>query len=290
VSPTTAFPGPLAAIWVCAVSWLGVAVTLVLLSDLLGGVGPAAIGIAQALGVGLVATLAARSVPEPRAERLGLRGFAPGLVPWLVLLAPLALVMARLDSALAGLLPELPAAEEAASAAAELAALDPSAPLHWLELALVAVGLAPVVEEFLYRGVLQQGLVARLGRAGGVACTAVLFALAHVQPWLPSSGLLAAFLAAALLGAVLGVVRLAGGSLLAPILVHAAYNAVALGALWWTGELAAEASAGDGRPPLPPQIWVPAAAAVVAGLAGLGPLARRSPTALSIPATRRDDG
>lgn len=289
MSPAAAFPGPLAAVWVCAVSWLGVAVTLMLLSDLLGGIGLAAIGIAQALGVGLVATLAARSVPEPRAERLGLRGFAPGLLPWMLLLAPLALVVARLDAALEGLLPELPAAEEAASAAAELAALDPSAPLHWLELALVAVGLSPVVEEFLYRGVLQQGLVARLGRAGGVACTAVLFALAHVQPWLPSSGLLAAFLAATLLGAVLGVVRLAGGSLLAPILVHAAYNAVALGALWWTAHLAPDASAADVRTPLPPQVWVPAAAAVVAGLAGLGPLASRSPRALPLSPARRDD-
>ncbi len=35
----------------------------------------AAIGIGQALAVGTIATIAAKRIPEPHAERIGLRGF-----------------------------------------------------------------------------------------------------------------------------------------------------------------------------------------------------------------------
>ncbi len=47
-----------------------------------------AIGVGQALGLGMVATLAARNVPDPQRERLGLCGFDIALMPTLLLLLP----------------------------------------------------------------------------------------------------------------------------------------------------------------------------------------------------------
>ena len=44
---------------------------------------------------------------------------------------------------------------------------------------VVVVGLVPVVEEWFFRGVIQQGLVASAGVRGGIFLTALLFAIGH---------------------------------------------------------------------------------------------------------------
>ena len=52
----------------------------------------------------------------------------------------------------------------------------------WLTMVLV-VGLAPVAEELLFRGMLLPRLVHRFGEWGGIALTGILFGLMHFETW-----------------------------------------------------------------------------------------------------------
>jgi uncharacterized protein len=99
----------------------------------------------------------------------------------------------------------------------------------WLPgLLFVVVFLAPLVEEVLFRGFLLPGLAAgRLGPAGAIAVSALLFALVHTQydPFDMSAVLT--------LGLLLGAARHASGSLWLAYGLHAAINAVAAAQLVW---------------------------------------------------------
>lgn len=90
--------------------------------------------------------------------------------------------------------------------------------LPLLLFALVVV--APIYEEMYFRGFLHRGLAAsRLGPAGAIAVTALLFSLAHFpeDAWSFAQGLVN--------GALLGVVRQRSGSIVPCVLVHALLNA-----------------------------------------------------------------
>lgn len=99
----------------------------------------------------------------------------------------------------------------------------------WLPgLLFVVVFLAPLVEEVLFRGFLLPGLAAgRLGPAGAVVVTALLFAVVHTQydPFDMSAVLT--------LGLLLGAARWFSGSLWLAYGLHAAINAVAAAQLVW---------------------------------------------------------
>lgn len=84
---------------------------------------------------------------------------------------------------------------------------------------VVVVG-APVVEEIVYRGSLQNGLVSTMGERRGVAVTAVIFTAIHLVP-VEYPGLLAFAL-------VLGIARQKTGTLGLPIITHLAFNATGL--------------------------------------------------------------
>ena len=85
----------------------------------------------------------------------------------------------------------------------------------FLPVLLKSALLAPLCEEAFFRGYLL-GALAPYGRRAAVLATALLFALMHMgQGMLPC----------ALLGVLLGALTLRTGSLLAPLLVHMAYNA-----------------------------------------------------------------
>jgi membrane protease YdiL (CAAX protease family) len=84
---------------------------------------------------------------------------------------------------------------------------------------MVVVG-APVVEELVYRGLLQGALVRRLGRGVGLLAAAALFALIHFRP-VEYPGLFVA-------GLVFGGCALIGGRLGPAIAAHLAFNAVGL--------------------------------------------------------------
>lgn len=87
-------------------------------------------------------------------------------------------------------------------------------------LALIVVVGAPVVEELIYRGLLQRSLSQRVGPVAGVLIVSVLFALIHLTP-VEYPGL---FVAGLLFGACFAVT----GRLGTAIVAHAAFNATAL--------------------------------------------------------------
>lgn len=89
----------------------------------------------------------------------------------------------------------------------------------WL---LASVAIVPAIcEEVLFRGFVQSGLVRQSEKAwSGVAATAVIFALFHLDPW--------RFVMVALLGLFLGWLRQASGSLWPAILAHALNNTLSI--------------------------------------------------------------
>jgi membrane protease YdiL (CAAX protease family) len=101
----------------------------------------------------------------------------------------------------------------------------PDAPLpgvlHWNGLWLPALGVlaAPLSEEFIFRGLLQGGLRRSLPAWQAIGIAAALFAILH-----PPAAMLPVFV----LGLCTGIAYERSGALLAPMLVHAAYNAALL--------------------------------------------------------------
>ena len=83
-------------------------------------------------------------------------------------------------------------------------------------LALLAVVIAPVVEEFAFRGLLLRRWVARRGVWPGLILSALVFALLHPPNWV----------GAFVFGIVAGVLYLWSGSLALPIIVHVVNNAM----------------------------------------------------------------
>jgi membrane protease YdiL (CAAX protease family) len=89
--------------------------------------------------------------------------------------------------------------------------------------AVVALLIAPVCEELMFRGLLLQSLRRRMSPEWAVIVQALAFALAH--PMLsPTLGDLAVVPALFLLGAVSGVVAVRRGDLSASIMLHIGFN------------------------------------------------------------------
>jgi membrane protease YdiL (CAAX protease family) len=215
------FPPLLTAIWLTVGSWL---VTLLVLAAFVEPLGPiAALGLGTVAGFGVMGSLAARRVPPPQAERIGLRGFSPRLLLPLLLLVPLVLLASEIDNVVRVL---LPAADPGAAPGGE----NLDAGLFALEAGLVMVGIAPVVEEFFFRGVVQQGLIAAGGPGRGIFLAALLYALGHGNLVGTPAEWLSATLGALLTGVVLGYLRFAARSLLAPILLSMTMSGAGLAA------------------------------------------------------------
>ena len=93
-------------------------------------------------------------------------------------------------------------------------------------LVIVVVFGAPVVEELVYRGLLQRSLSARVGVPAGVVLASLFFAFVHLTP-IEYPGLFAAAL-------VFGGCVAATGRLGPAIVTHAAFNATGILAVLWT--------------------------------------------------------
>lgn len=280
LAPPRHFPGPLTAFVLTIGSVLAV-VFATRFVMLLFGVGPslALLGVGEALGVGAIATFAATRVAEPQRERLGLQGFDFSFVPWLVMLLPVIVLLSELDNLLRAIspVPEIP--EEMKKLQAEFMG---AGALATFEAAIVAIGISPVVEEWLFRGVIQQGLVAHLARVRGVVLTAGLYAIVHVGPAPSAPATLSPFLSSFCLGVILGTVRLATGSVLAPILLSAGVSALGLIALETADSFPIEGlSAPGGRTSL--TLLLPSLAGVAWALHAMAQRARAAPIALPLP-------
>lgn len=95
-----------------------------------------------------------------------------------------------------------------------------ASPVGRLTIAVLAVGIAPVLEEFFFRGLIQRSLERRWGPAAGIAGAAGLFAAMHVLPWI--------FPLHFFLGLAFGFAVYASRSIWTGVVLHAANNAVAL--------------------------------------------------------------
>jgi membrane protease YdiL (CAAX protease family) len=169
---------------------------------------------ASAATLALLAFAVAALLPTPPAVRLGLaRGRLDARRIALATLGVVALshaAEAALD--LAGVVsPGLLRFDDA------LSGLDPAAALF----PLLAITLGSACgEEIFFRGLLQRGLAPRLGAPAAVALASLAFGAAHGD-WVHGA-------AAALLGAVLGLVAHAADSIRPAIAAHAVNNAAAL--------------------------------------------------------------
>lgn len=84
---------------------------------------------------------------------------------------------------------------------------------------LLAVVMAPLFEEIVFRGIVQKGLINNgVKPTLAIWIAAVVFGLVHGNPW--------QFVGAVLLGVAMGIVYHRTGSLLLPILLHAFNNLI----------------------------------------------------------------
>ncbi|MBW8362081.1 MAG: CPBP family intramembrane metalloprotease [Kaistella sp.] len=84
-------------------------------------------------------------------------------------------------------------------------------------LILLAVVMAPIFEEIIFRGIIQKGLTNKgMKPLYAILISSVIFGLVHANPW--------QFVGAVLLGCVLGLVYEKTKSLLLPMLLHAFNN------------------------------------------------------------------
>jgi hypothetical protein len=131
----------------------------------------------------------------------------------------------------------------------------------------------PLVEEWFFRGIVQQGMIATTGARLGLFWTALLFAIGHGAPGVSWQAWVAIVAQMLVLGLVLGFARHATGTILAPVLLHVGVNALGVLGLAAPHVLAIP---GYNAPGLhTPAIWL--VPSVVAVAFGLGLLARETP-------------
>lgn len=85
--------------------------------------------------------------------------------------------------------------------------------------------LAPIGEEYLFRGVLLSGLSSRMNTISAILLSSVVFMAFHLLEYY---GYWFALVAIFLLGILLALLRLRSQSMLVPILCHASYNLIML--------------------------------------------------------------
>ena len=96
---------------------------------------------------------------------------------------------------------------------------------NWRQVALISL-LAGWGEEWLFRGVLLEGIEGKLGTGWALVISSAVFGLFHFVS-------MAYAVLAAVIGAFLGWIYLETGGLVAPIVAHAVYDFVAIHLLVW---------------------------------------------------------
>ena len=260
-------PRPFAALLLTLCAWSVMVLVTALATPPDGGLLGVSLGLL--FGFGGTGTLAARGVPAPADRRIGLVGFAPRLCLPLLLLVPAVLLASELDNWIAASF--FPGAKTAAEGGGIPGAL---ATVEWV---LFAVLLRPVLEEFFFRGVVQQGVAAALGPTRGVVLTALLFALVRTSLFGGDAYHAASLGAQALaIGLLLGFVRLVSGSILACVLLETALEALGVLALVLREALPIPGFNAEGAH-TPLALLLPALASVAFGVALLA-REGRSPT------------
>lgn len=165
-----------------------------------------------------VAWWANRAMHSSLTEATGLRA-VPRDAWWVAVgLSAQFLLVPLVNWPLSRLFPDEFSAEKVAERAESLA---DSAPGAWfVVLAVVVVIGAPLIEEIVYRGMVQRGFVSSWGAPAGIVVTAALFAAIHMS-WAETPALFVFAL-------VLGVARHRTGRLGPAIVTHMAFNLAGL--------------------------------------------------------------
>ena len=133
--------------------------------------------------------------------------------PWIAVIG--GVLLAFLVSAIAALLhtPQVPSPVESLM----------SSPVLLTLFGVMAVTVAPLFEEMMFRGFLQPLLSRTFGVAAGILTTAVIFGALHAPEY---SFAWQYALAVSIVGAVLGWVRFTANSIIPSTVMHGAYNTV----------------------------------------------------------------
>ncbi len=242
----------------------------------------AALGLGTAVGLGAAGALGAANIPRPHGARVGLRGLGARHAVPLLLLIPVAFLASEIDNGVRVFLPP-PDAPQLAQRVLERLPTDTG--LAVVETLVVVVGLVPLVEEWFFRGVLQQGLVASAGARGGIFLTALLFAMGHGSPGVSPQSWAALVAQALLLGLLFGFARHQTGSVLASVVLHVGVNGLGVLALALPALLSIP---GYNAPGSHTPLWLllPSAACV---LLGIFLLARETPPPIPDPPPQVDE-
>lgn len=255
------FPGPLTGFLISCTSLLAVFFWWVLGARFVDQVLCLALGMAG--GRGLIAWLGSLQVAEPRRERLGLVAFKPALIPGLLLLTPAVFLVLELQNLLASLMGFEPLRGALEVTPVVLGLDQPGwAPAAVFSLVLVT----PIASELLFRGLVQQGLVERLGERKGLLLASAYAAASHVAIVALGSVLgLAVFFAILPWQLMFGWLRLKTGSVWAGVLVRALSSALLLGVFAIAASRPLSGLTSGGLH-LPPALLVSSAVSVVAGV------------------------
>ena len=208
------FPSLKGAILLMLLGWgVGIAVSP-LLHARLGMAGAIAIG--NLLSLGLITALGLRlSRISPRAY-FSIRPFPPGLLwPLFVMAFSGSVLIAELGNWSERLLP-MP--DRIRDLFMNFLIAGNSA--EWLARIGLLIVLAPITEEFVFRGVFLYGLVHNYGPVRGILMSGICFGVFHLIPWQA--------LGAAFVGILLGIVVYRTGSIFAGMALHAFWNALPL--------------------------------------------------------------
>jgi membrane protease YdiL (CAAX protease family) len=202
-------------------------------------------------GYGLVIVYAVRRTGRRAAEVLPMRGLDAGRLG-VVLLTTVGLLVveSELDAILVGL---WPVPRWFATLYEELFAGGASA-VGFARVALVA----PVAEELLVRGVFLSAFLARYGARRAVVLSALVFAIAHANPWQA----VPAFLA----GLLFGWWTLRAGSLVPALVAHVAGNAAIYAVTVAPGGLFGAGAGWESPERLPPLLLLAGTLLLAAGV------------------------
>jgi len=104
--------------------------------------------------------------------------------------------------------------------------LDTDDPASLIQAFIVMVGIIPIVDCFLIFGVIQQGLLRRMGFWRGICFAALFWMLLRPVPLMGATQFFVASIGTLGLGVLLGLVRVATRSVIAPMLLAAGWAAV----------------------------------------------------------------
>jgi membrane protease YdiL (CAAX protease family) len=164
---------------------------------------------AQNLAFVAAALLMAERMGRPSARQFGFRPFKPSALGWAVAGIAVYFVISAIYVAIFQPPDDDLPQQLGADKSTLLAVIT----------GIFVVAVAPVVEEFFFRGFLYQALRTRLGVWGGAVTSGLIFGAIHFKPEF--------LVPLAVLGTVLALVFQKTGSLWPCILIHAANNALA---------------------------------------------------------------